>query len=165
MLAEKKGKLLSRLSFKLFKANDSGQRIALGLGLGVFTGILPGTGPFAALFLASIFRLNRASALLGSLVTNTWLSFVTFLLAVKAGSYLLGIDWQTTRQEWGYFLKTLSWKALFKISVLKVILPVVTGYLLVAFCLGLVTYLAALLIIKFLKPKRKSLPQNHSCNP
>ena len=63
---------------KLFNINDTPHKIALGLGLGVFAGILPGTGPIAAIFLALAFRANRASALLGSLLTNTWLSLVTF---------------------------------------------------------------------------------------
>lgn len=40
---------------KLFQINDTPQRIALGVGLGVFTGIIPGAGPIAALFLAMLF--------------------------------------------------------------------------------------------------------------
>ncbi|PIR13657.1 MAG: hypothetical protein COV50_05635, partial [Flavobacteriales bacterium CG11_big_fil_rev_8_21_14_0_20_35_7] len=62
--------------------NDTPQRIALGLGLGSALGMLPGTGPLAALFLAVVFKVNRASAFLGSLATNIWLSLVTFLLAL-----------------------------------------------------------------------------------
>ena len=64
---------------KLFKINDSAEKIALGVGLEVFSGLMPGTGPTAALFLAFIFRANRAAALLGSMLTNTWLSVVTFI--------------------------------------------------------------------------------------
>jgi len=59
------------LYLKLIKINDTPQKIAFGFGLGVFSGIFPGTGPLAALFLALILRANRASALLGSLLTNT----------------------------------------------------------------------------------------------
>ena len=85
---------------RLFKINDSPQKIALGLGLGVFAGILPGTGPLAALFLAFIFRANRASALLGSLATNTWISFVTFVLAIKIGSAILEVSWLDVQAGW-----------------------------------------------------------------
>lgn len=150
------------LYIKLFKINDSPQRIALGLGLGVFSGILPGTGPLVALFLAFLLRANRASALLGSLFTNTWLSFVTFLLAIKLGSGLFGISYQQLYEDWASFLKGFNWSVLFKLSILKVILPVITGYLLIAFCLGLIVYVIALLVLsrKGSVPDSKANPKN-----
>lgn len=132
---------------KLFKINDSPQRIALGLGLGVFAGIIPGTGPVAALFLAFIFRVNRASALLGSLLTNTWLSFVTFILAIKVGSAIMKLSWHDVYKDWVLFLKDFYWSSLLKLSILKIILPVIAGYFVVAFCLGLTTYLITLVIL------------------
>jgi len=137
------------LYIKLFKINDSPQRIALGLGLGVFAGIIPGTGPLAALFLAFFLRANRASALIGSLLTNTWLSFATFLLAIKLGSGLFGISWQQLYEDWAHFLKGFNWHVLFQLSILKVILPVMVGYFLIAFCLGLIVYLTTLLALVF----------------
>ncbi len=139
---------------KLFLINDTPGKIALGLSLGVFAGILPGTGPIAALFLAFILRANRASALIGCLLTNTWLSFVTFILAIKAGSVILGINWQDVHQDWNYFLREFRWLHLFKLSVLKVILPVILGYLVIAFCLGLSAYLVTLITIMKVKHKQ-----------
>lgn len=144
------------LYIKLFKINDSPQRIASGLGLGVFTGIIPGTGPVAALFLAFIFRVNRASALLGSLLTNTWLSIVTFLLSVKVGSAIMDSSWQEAKEQWLLFLKDFRWLSLFKLSVLKLILPVISGYFIVAFCLGFLTYLITLAIIIKIRYENKS---------
>jgi uncharacterized protein len=132
---------------KLFRINDSPQKIACGIGLGIFSGILPGTGPLAALSLAFIFRANRASALIGSLLTNTWLSFVTFLLAIKTGSAILGMNWQEARQGWDYFLKTFHWPSLFKATILKVILPILLGYLVIGSCLGILAYSLTLIII------------------
>src|SRR3989338_7559347 len=79
---------------KLVKIDDSPQKVALGFGLGVFCGILPGTGPMASLALAFIFRANRAAALAGSLLTNTWLSFVIFTLSLQIGAFLTQTDWQ-----------------------------------------------------------------------
>jgi len=145
------------LYIKLFKINDSPQKIALGLGLGVFTGIFPGTGPLAALFLAFFLRANRASALLGSLLTNTWLSFVTFLLAIKLGSRLFGISWHQLYLDWAYFLKGFNWPVLFQLSILKIILPVMVGYFLIALCLGLLVYLTTLLALIFFN-KKGSVP-------
>jgi hypothetical protein len=135
------------LYIKLFKINDSPQRIALGLGLGVFSGIFPGTGPIASLFLAFLFRANRASALIGSLLTNTWLSVLIFILSVKAGSVIFGIRWQQLRQDWNYLLINFNWRNLFKLSALKVILPVFIGYFVIALAIGLLVYLITLPVI------------------
>jgi len=127
---------------KLFRIHDTPQRIALGLGIGVLLGILPGTGPIAAIFLALVLRLNRAAALLGSLLTNTWLSIVTFSLSIKVGSSIMRVDWQETYQT--------------QSPALKIILPVITGYLVVAFCLGALVYLATLIIVTRIKYENKS---------
>lgn len=153
---ENKNSVLRTIYIKLFKINDTPQRIALGTGLGVFSGIIPGTGPIAALFLALIFRANRAAALLGSLLTNTWLSIVTFLLSVKVGSVIMKVKWQDAQQDWIQFLKDFRWPNLFKFSALKIILPVIVGYFLVAFCLGLLIYLITLITITRIRHAHKT---------
>lgn len=140
-------KIVYFLYNKLFKINDTPQRIALGFGLGVFLGIIPGTGPIAALFLAFILRLNRAATLIGSLLTNTWLSVATFFLSIKVGSVIMKLNWQGVRNDWILFLEDFRWLNLFKLSVLKIILPVILGYFIVAFCLGLLAYLIILTIL------------------
>jgi len=137
---------------KLFKIHDTPQRIALGLGLGVALGLVPGTGPLAALFAAVLFKVNRASALLGSLVTNTWLSLVTFLLALRIGSVIFRVNTEVLKSEWGKLSSNFQWSYLFKSSFFKVILPVLSGYLVIAILLGLFVYLTALVIIKKIKP-------------
>lgn len=141
-------RLLKLIYAKLFKINDSPQKIAQGLGLGVFLGILPGTGPIAALFLALVLRVNRASALLGSLLTNTWLSIATFFLSIKLGSAIMGLSWQEVHREWLWFIKNFRWLDLFKLSIIKIIFPVVVGYFTVALCLSLLVYVTVLIIIK-----------------
>lgn len=134
--------------FKLFGINDTPQKIALGLGLGVFLGTLPGTGPIAALIVASIFKLNRASALLGTLLTNTWLSVVSFVLSVKLGSAILGVRWQEVYNSWLIFFKDFHLWNLFKISLLKIVFPVLLGYLMVSLFVGVIAYLIALGLLK-----------------
>lgn len=133
---------------KLFKINDSAQKVALGVGLGVFAGLLPGTGPAAALFLAFIFRANRAAALLGSLLTNTWLSLVTFILAIKVGSVILKLDWKVVQQQIQGLLKNFGWAKFFEISFLEVFFPLVVGYLVIGLVLGAFSYSLILLIIR-----------------
>ncbi|MDO8662702.1 MAG: DUF2062 domain-containing protein [Candidatus Omnitrophota bacterium] len=133
---------------KLFIINDTPQKIAAGFGIGVFAGILPGAGPLAALFLAFVFRVNRASALAGSILTNTWLSLVTFLLAIKTGSAIFKVSWQGLKNDWSLLLTNWHWQNLFSVSLLKIILPVICGYLVISLILGLISYAALLLILK-----------------
>jgi uncharacterized protein (DUF2062 family) len=140
---------------QLFKINDTPQRIALGAGLGIFLGNFPGTGPIAALFLAWVLRLNRASALLGALFTNTWISFITFFLSVKAGSVILGTNWQDIQQSWLRFLQDFHWLDLLKLSILKIIFPIVLGYLIIGLFLGFLAYLTILVIFRYKKQQKR----------
>jgi len=147
-------KISNFLFAKLFKINDSEHKIALGAGLGVFSGLIPGTGPVAALFLAFIFRANRAAALMGSILTNTWLSLVTFIFAIKVGSVIFSRHWQEVYQKAQGLVRDFHWGNFFKLSFLDVALPVIIGYLIIGLFLGLISYLAVLLIIR--KTLRKS---------
>jgi hypothetical protein len=140
-------RLFKLIYIKIFRINDSPQKIAIGLGLGVFLGIMPGTGPLASLFLALLLRVNRAAALLGSILTNTWLSVIMFLLSVKVGSAIMKLNWQDVRNSWLVFLKDFHWANILKVSMIKVILPVILGYLIIALSLGLLVYFIALTII------------------
>lgn len=149
-------KFLNTIFSKLFKINDSPVKISLGIGLGVFAGLLPGTGPAAALFLAWVFKANRGAALLGGFLTNTWLSVVTFILAIKVGSVILRANWQSVQEQFQGLFKDFSWKVFFKFSFLEVLLPVVLGYLVIGLALGILSYFLSLLVIKkFLKTEVK----------
>jgi uncharacterized protein (DUF2062 family) len=141
---------------KLFRINDAPQKIALGLGLGVFLGVFPGTGPVAALTLAFLLRVNRASALLGSILTNTWLSIPVFLVALKVGSLITGVDYWHLRDEWNILAKNFNLGGLFSISARKVVLPVLTGYFAVSLTIGVLAYGAALLAVKYIRREKKA---------
>lgn len=136
---------------KLVKINDTPQRVAIGFGIGVFFGIIPGLGPLASLFTASLFKANRASALVASLLTNTWISFVTFAMSVKIGSMVMGIDWQSAKNAWYLVFKNFHFADLFKVSLLKTILPIMLGYVLVAAFFGFLSYLIILLVLSIRK--------------
>jgi uncharacterized protein (DUF2062 family) len=141
-------KFFQALYIQLFKINDTPQRISLGFGLGVFLGIFPGTGVIAAIFCALLLRVNRASTLLGCLLTNTWISIVTFLLSIKVGSSIMQVNWQELKQQWKVFLQDFRWVDLFRLSAIKIILPVIVGYVVVGVGLGILAYLVTLVIIK-----------------
>ena len=141
-------KIISFIFAKLFKINDSAPKIALGVGLGVFCGFIPGTGPVAALFLALIFKANRAAALFGSLITNTWVSIVTFILAIKVGSVILKLNWQQVQQQAQELINNFSWGRFFKLSFFDVFLPVILGYIIIGLILGVLSYFLTLFIIR-----------------
>jgi uncharacterized protein len=136
---------------KLFLINDTPQKIALGAGLGVFTGIMPGMGPLIALFLAFIFRANRASAVIGSLLTNTWLSIVIFILSVKIGSAIMNLDWRAIYYQWIALLRHFHWRNLYKTSLLETILPIVIGYLILSLFAGVIVYISTLTLLNIKK--------------
>ena len=138
---------LKLLYAKIFKINDSPQKIALGLSLGIFSGFVPGIGPLTALFMAFAFRANRASALLGTLLTNTWTSLLTFALSIKLGSAIMGISWREVYEPWMLLVKDFHLQRLFSLSLKKVILPVALGYLLVALIFGSLAYIITLFIL------------------
>jgi uncharacterized protein len=133
---------------KLFRINDSPERVAFGLGIGVFFGVMPGMGPLVALFFAVILRANRAAALVGSILTNTWLSIPVFLAAAKAGSFISGSSYSYLHDQWHIFLKEFGWTALFKVSVYKLLFPVLAGYVVVSFVIGAAVYVIALLALR-----------------
>jgi uncharacterized protein (DUF2062 family) len=149
-MKRKKNKIrrfLKYLYLKTVRINDSPQKIALGFGLGVFFGVLPCAGIIFTLLAASLFKMNRASALLGVLATNTWISFATFLLSIKAGAVIMGLDWHHVQQSCNHLLKDFHFADLFKLSFLEIMFPVVIGYMVVSLCFGILAYLVSLTVI------------------
>jgi len=138
---------------KLFRINDTPQKIAMGIGLGVFFGVLPGMGPLAALFFAFIFKVNRAGALLGSLLTNTWLSVPVFFVSANIGSILTGSDYADIYRTWTDLIKDFAWNKLFQLSIYRIAAPVILGYIMVGLFIGIAAYAVTLGIIKSAKNK------------
>lgn len=156
-IPEKLARFFKFVYLKLVKINDSPQRIAIGFGLGVFTGIMPGAGPVVALFLAVLFRVNRASAFLGGFLTNTWVTFLAFLFSIKIGSFIFGIDGEIIRERWTALLKDFHISKVFKLSVLEMALPVLVGYLALAAISAILAYGIILVILKFMKKRKERL--------
>ena len=141
------GRFFKLLYLKFYRSNDTPQRLALGFGLGVFLGIMPGLGIIAAVVLAGLLRVNRVTALLGTLTTNTWLSFATLVFSTKVGSSIMGLNWQQVYSEWKNIIKTFSLLRLFKTSFNGVLVPMALGFITVSFCVGLIAYIVSLFVI------------------
>lgn len=58
------------------------------------------------------------------------------------------VNWQELKQQWKVFLQDFRWVDLFRLSAIKIILPVIVGYVVVGVGLGILAYLVTLVIIK-----------------
>jgi uncharacterized protein (DUF2062 family) len=139
---------------KLFRINDSPMKIALGFGLGVFVGVMPGIGPVIALLFAFLLRVNRASALLGSILFNTWVGLIALLLAIKTGSAIMGLNYQDVLAGWNELIRSFKWQKLFEVSVQDVLIPIGVGYLIIAFSIALTATIIIYLIAKQIKNRK-----------
>ncbi len=72
---------------KIIRIDDTPEKIALGMALGIAAGILPtfGLGIIFAIFLALLFKANKISAVIGTMIMNPWTSVFFWTL-----SYILG---------------------------------------------------------------------------
>ena len=140
-------RFLSFLREKLFQINDSPHKISLGFGLGIFAGLFPGTGPLAALFLAFIFRANRAAAIVGSMLTNTWLSFMIFAVSLRFGSFLIGADFPAIHRQAWELLSHFRWNKIFSEATWPILKPLFVGFFASGLILGLLGYLVCLGVI------------------
>ena len=148
-------KRLAKLAYlKLIRIKDSPLKVALGFGLGVFVGIMPLLGPAVALLLAFIFRVNRVSALVGSLLFNTWFSFIVLLLAIKIGAGVMGRDYHDVHADWDGLIKGFKWEKLFDTSIYDVFVPVGVGYLIISLFFTVAASIILYMIIVRIRNKK-----------
>jgi uncharacterized protein (DUF2062 family) len=155
MEKEKPDSLPQKILEKLLAVKDNPHRTATSFAVGVFLGILPGTGPIAALTAAHFLRLNRPIALLGSLVTNTWLSILTFVLSIRFGASIMGLDWNTLYRQWLDFFQAFAWDKIFSVSFLQIVLPIAIGYTAISSVIALAAYGAVAVVLTMLKTTKK----------
>jgi uncharacterized protein (DUF2062 family) len=127
--------------------NDTPHRIALSFALGVFLGILPFTGVLAAIGIAWYFRLNKPAAILGSLITNTWVGFIVLGLSIKSSGVLLGVSSNEVSQRFHAIFKPFQWSNLFHPSVLEVLGAIILGFILLSLLLSVLAYFLCLVLV------------------
>ena len=147
-LADKIKNVFKSIYDKLVKIDDSPQKIALSFGLGVLCRSLPGTGPVAALALAWFFRVNKIAAFIGGLLTNTWLSIVTFVFAVKIGSAVTGSNWHDVYEKCKGVIQHFRFENLKNLPFVEIMLPLLIGYLVVGLLCGVLGYFIAIVIMR-----------------
>lgn len=142
---------------KIVRINDSPHKIAGGFAIGVFLGILPGAGPIASIVLAYVFRVNRAAALAGSLLTNFWFSIVAFALAIKIGALLTQNRWQEIYAQAKDVVDHFSWEIFRDGTTWAIFKPVLIGYAAIGLVSGIFVYgivLGVLVVYRRRKVKR-----------
>jgi uncharacterized protein (DUF2062 family) len=147
-------KKFKKLRDNLLGINDSPHRIALGAGLGLFLGVFPGTGAIAAIVGAFILRANKAAALAGALLVNTWINVVTFPLALAVGAFLLRVDPKTIAADWSRLTEHFTWHALAGLLFRDTILVLLVGYVLMGLLLGIAGYVLTYTLIRKVRKDR-----------
>jgi uncharacterized protein (DUF2062 family) len=139
---------------KLLGINDSPHRIALGAGLGLFLGVFPGTGAIAAIVGAFIIRANKAAALAGALLVNTWINVVSFPAALAIGAFILRVDPRTIAQDWSQLTGHFTWQALWSLLLRDTVIVLLAGYMLIGLLLGIAGYFFTYTLIRKVRNRR-----------
>ncbi len=109
---------------KLIQIKGSSHRLASAFSLGVFLGILPGTGAVAAAGLAAVLGLNLPLAVAGAMVVNPITAPLVYVGSYFLGRWLLG-DQVIEHKIARILLNTLAG------SVVMALALAVVGYLIV----------------------------------
>lgn len=140
---------------RLVRLNDSPEKIAGGLALGAALGILPtfGLGVILVLFLAGPFKVNRVSAVIGTLVMNPWTAPFFWALSYLAGSMMLGNHLSDTISV----IKSINtstglWK---NILANRLLLPYIIGNVVVTAMASALFYVAGLYFVKAYRKMKK----------
>ncbi|OGI16413.1 MAG: hypothetical protein A3J63_01880 [Candidatus Moranbacteria bacterium RIFCSPHIGHO2_02_FULL_40_12b] len=145
---------IKKIFKKFFLINDTPHKIAGGMAVGIFCGIIPGLGIIFTLILSSLFRLNRASALTGFLITNVWLT--TFLLYPAAifGGFIFNEDPGKNILDFREIYRNGFINFLESGIIVKMAFSLLFGFLFVA---GFISIAFYFLLYFFLKKKKITL--------
>ena len=117
-----------RMEKRLIGIDDTPERIAMGVAVGVFIGIAPtfGLGTLLAAGLAAVFHYNMAAAIAGTVVGMPLIAPFIWIASSWVGGFLLGYDWNSLyRQVSGGNIFTSGGQVFFAYILGNVILTVV----------------------------------------
>ncbi len=136
-----------------FLIDDSPHKVAGGVAMGIFMGIVPGEGFLSTLFFAYLFHFNRLSALASIAAVNMWTTLLVLPLAAITGGFLFGVSAQSLITSFQNTY-TLGWNYFFsKVILFELILPLMVGFVIVAVIISLSFYLLVYFLLKYKKIK------------
>lgn len=138
---------VKNIFLKLVGANDTPHRIALGFAIGIFYGLFPFVGVIFTIVTAIILKANKAVALVGCFVTNTWMSFFLALPSVKLGSRLFGLDWHIVWADIRRYMSMKDINDMARLASVDIILPTIVGFLTIALIIAAISYVIGLVIV------------------
>jgi len=134
---------------RFFTLKDTPHNIAAGFALGIFLGIVPGEGVATTLILATLFRINKASATIGVLVTNMWGTVATLPLVTLIGGFLFGMTPSHLNEQFHQTYHLGLRFFLSKIIFFDLVLPLIVGFVIVAGAISLAAYFLLYFILKY----------------
>lgn len=140
---------------KLTGINDSPFKIACGMAIGVFFGLLPFAGPIISLLLAAVLRVNKLTALIGALLTNTWLTAICAIFALNTQNIYSNshsIDFKNLMNA----LKNFDIAAFLKIITGDFFLPFLIVFVIIAAILSLTAFVLTLLAVNIYRNLRRA---------
>lgn len=146
---------IDRFFRHFFTLDDSPQNIAGGAALGVFLGILPGEGVATTLIIASLLKLNKASATAGVLATNIWGTVLALPIATFVGGYIFK---ENPAQLSAQFDRTYHLGLKFFLSkaiFFDLALPIMVGFIISAGIIASIFYVTIYFLLKYKKTKAK----------
>ncbi len=126
------------------------ERVARGFAVGVFIGMLPGTGLLAALAIAFFFRLHKPSVAVGALVNNPWTTPFLYIASYRVGKWLTGYASPFVWQGWSSLRNPALWP-----EVLRVIWPTAFGLLILGGALAVLGYVAVYVLLRYTRRPSK----------
>jgi uncharacterized protein (DUF2062 family) len=112
-LVQRLGRLAKLIYVNLVRIDATPHQVATGFAVGVVLGIIPsfGFGGLVAVLLSLVFRINKAAAILGSLIMNPITTVPFWTVSAFLGGLITGADYRIilTAARTGEIFRSLSY--------------------------------------------------------
>ena len=115
--------------------------------------------------MAHFLHVNRRAAFVGGLITNTWISVLTFVFAAKIGAKVTGQKWQEIYRQCKELLTHFSWREFFDAANLEILKPLFVGYAILGFVMAVVTYFTVRVYLTNQRQKKDKKFDSNKENP
>ncbi|MBI5025145.1 MAG: DUF2062 domain-containing protein [Nitrospirae bacterium] len=158
MIPSKIKEKLRKFYHQIIDIDDTPEKIALGMAIGIALGILPtfGIGTFLAIGLAFLLRANRLSAILGTFIMNPWVAPFFWMLSYAIGGLFLGKGWSNIQAEWELYKNNA--KSLGELIGKDILLPYIIGNVILTVILAITGYIITLKLVRIYRETKKRYP-------